>query len=245
MEYSEYNDFLTSLLQSDDLSNFKLHPNYNNILEHVCDDYGAQYLQLTLEMFHVPIEHIKMYGLMNDSVGGPHKAYYHHHGIRISPTSLRYIFHALLILAHMKQKNLTSVKVVEVGCGYGGLALAIDFFSKFFSIDIDRYVCVDLPAPLKLQEKFLSHFKLSLTLAFEPAETFGENLKGDDYFLISNYCFSEISKEFQEKYIKQLFPKCRHGFLTWNHIDVYDIGKVVDVQIEYPLTSAKNKYVRF
>ena len=245
MEYSDYERFIETILQQDGFSNFKSNPNYNHILEHVCFDYGQQYLRLAKELFHLPTAQIQMFGALNDSVGVPKKEYYKEENLSISPTSLRYVFHALIILNDIATKGIRNAHIVEVGCGYGGLALAISYFSPFFNLTIEDYTFIDLPGPLKLQEKYMNHFRVPMKLAFHPASTFGSELKGSDYFLISNYCYSEISKEFQENYLRTLFPKCTHGFITWNHIDVYDIGKQIEVQDEFPLTGSKNKYVRF
>jgi hypothetical protein len=64
-------------------------------------------------------------------------------------------------------------------------------------------------------------------------------------FLVSCYSFSEIPREYQTKYIENLFPKIKHGFITWNNIPVYNFGFVVDVEEEVPKTGKVNKYVRF
>jgi hypothetical protein len=245
MVYSEYEQFIETILQNDDFANFKSNLKYNDILEHVSFDYGQQYLQLIKRLFSIPIVHITLFGRMNDSVGEPHKEYYKEDNLHISPTSLRYVFHALLILNDIAAKGIRNAHIVEVGCGYGGLALAISHLSPLFNLTIDDYTFIDLPGPLKLQEKYMNTFRVPMKLAFHPASTFGSELQGSDYFLISNYCFSEISKEFQDNYVRTLFPKCKHGFITWNHIDVYDIGKQIEVQDEFPLTGSKNKYVRF
>lgn len=245
MDYSEYEVCIESILQENALNTFKKHPKYNHILEHVCDDYGYHYLRVILDFFEIPPYYVQLFGKMNDEQGNPQKTLYRELGVEISPTSLRYICHALIILSHMKSCNLSKVNVVEVGCGYGGLALAISFFCGRFQITIDEYTCIDLPGPLKLQQQYLQGASIPLQMRFESAHTFGRNLERNDYFLISNYCFSEISDDLQKKYLQILFPKCTHGFLTWNHIDVYDIGKQVTIETEYPLTGKNNKYVRF
>jgi hypothetical protein len=64
-------------------------------------------------------------------------------------------------------------------------------------------------------------------------------------FIISNYCFSEISEEFQKKYIDILFPKVSHGFMAWNMIPTYNFGFKFSEEDEYPKTGEFNKYLRF
>jgi hypothetical protein len=64
-------------------------------------------------------------------------------------------------------------------------------------------------------------------------------------FLVSNYCFSEISTEFQKKYIDTLFPKISHGFMAWNNSPTYYFGFEIKEEIEYPKTGNFNRYVYF
>jgi hypothetical protein len=244
MEYSDYEEFIHSIVKDGDFRNFKSNPVYTNILEHVSSEYGKQYLYLIRVMFSIPDELIKEFGYMNDLHGMPTKVVYDGN-ICISPTSLRYIFHSLLILRNMKSHRLTTVNIVEVGCGYGGLALAIYYFSKLVGIKVTSYHMIDLDAPSSLQKKYLELFNVDINVSYHSASTYGKDVIGDNYFLISNYCFSEITSHHQEQYVKTLFPKCSHGFLTWNHIDVYDFGKSMYVENEYPLTGLNNKYIVF
>lgn len=244
MEYKQYESYIDTIVTQKDLSTFKSNSAYNHILEHVAPHYGQQYLTLIRQGFALPEYLIRMFGHMNDSIGGPTQ-YTFDDNLTISPTSLRYICHALLILHHMKDKGMNNVKVVEVGCGYGGLTCALSFFASYLDITIKEFHLVDLDSPLRLQEAYLDKFTLSVPVFYHKASLFGSDIQGSDYFLISNYCFSEIEHEFQLRYLETLFSKCTHGFLAWNHIDVYDLGKIVTVEDEYPLTGAKNKYVRF
>ena len=244
MAYNQYEKYIETIVRENDLSTFKSNPTYNYILEHVAPHYGQQYLQIIKQVFQLPEYLIRMFGHMNDAIGSP-KQYTFDDDLTISPTSLRYICHALLILAHMKECNQQQVKIVELGCGYGGLACALSFFSSFMNVTIQQYHFVDLESPLQLQKKYLEKFVLEIPVFFHKASEFGADIEGSDYFLISNYCFSEIEHDLQARYLETLFPKCTHGFITWNHIDVYDIGKEISIQEEYPLTGSKNKYVRF
>lgn len=244
MEYVEYQKFIEHAITKDNMDGFKSNSVYNGILEHVSSRQGLQYLQEIEKRFALPIHKIRSFCALNDRVGTPSRVSYAD-DLTVSPTSLRYIFHALLILEHVQKKGISSVKIVEVGCGYGGLVLAINFFAKYMNVVIDSYDMIDLPEPLLLQKKYLAHFDLDFPIYFHSAETYGAGLQGTQYYLISNYCFSEITHEYQTKYIETLFPKVEHGFMTWNHIDVYNFGKKIEVEDEYPLTGAKNKYVRF
>ena len=78
------------------------------------------------------------------------------------------------------------------------------------------------------------------------AEMCGKNIDRNNMFLISNYCFSEISPEYQKEYITHLFPKVTHGFMAWNHIKPYDFGFNTRIEEERPKTGGiYNKYIYF
>lgn len=244
--YIEYNNFLNSIRTHPDLLlNFKTQPSYANMLQHNDYHMGLNYLANINKFFSVPQDSICKFTKSIDEIGG---AVCHHYGngLYCSNISLRYVFQSLLILQYMsKELKLKEVSIVEVGCGYGGLMLALRFFSNLFNIKIKSYSMIDLDGPSYIQEYFLSHFSIEFPVSFVNSETYGKFIEGDDLFLISNYCFSEIGYENQKKYIEHLFPKCSHGFFAWNAIDLYDFGKNYRYEEEYPKTSPKNKYVYF
>ena len=243
--YTTYTDYVKSIVQFNDLTNFKNNPAYTYMLEHVNESLGHQYLQLIKDKFGMSDIDILVFANMNDAIGNPKKFSYL--GTQISPSSLRYIFQAMLILAHFQSQGVSSIRIVEIGGGYGGLCLAVNYCLKFFpEISVSQYNIIDLEAPTKLQAKYLSHHRLSFPVCTHLAETFGSNIQGgDDLYLISNYCFSEIDAGLQTRYVSSLFPKINHGFITWNNIPLYDIGKTVTFEEEYPKTGPMNLYVRF
>lgn len=244
--YNVYTTYTNLILESNDISNFKNHPSYTYMLEHVNEGQGHEYLRLIKEKFNLPDSEIIAFAFMNDAIGNPRK--YTFLNIQMSPTSLRYMFQAMLILTHFNSKCTGQpIQIVEVGGGYGGLCLAINFCLRFFpELAISSYTIIDLEAPTKLQTKYLSFHKLSYSLRTQLAETFGSDIpSGENNYLISNYCFSEIDKLLQAKYVATLFPKLVHGFIAWNNIPLYDIGKTVEYEEEYPKTGPMNLYVRF
>jgi hypothetical protein len=139
---------------------------------------------------------------------------------------------------------MDELNIVEVGGGYGGLYLAISFFSNKYQVIINSYNIIDLYDATVLQKWYLSQHGIT-NVNFHDSNSFGENINVNNLFLISNYCFSEISKELQEKYIQILFPKVSHGFMSWNSIPLYNFGFYVKSEKEYPLTDHKNLYVYF
>ena len=134
--------------------------------------------------------------------------------------------------------DLNDLKLVELGGGYGGLCLCLNLFAETKL----NYTIIDLKYVGELQKKYLEMNNTSVNCL----EPYGESLEGNDYFLISNYCFAEIDLSHQIQYIKLLFPKVSYGFITWNEfLDPYDFGFDCNIIDEYPQTGAKNKYIYF
>ena len=320
--YDKYTEFICQCVDEQEekkgqkISQFKSNPIYQDILEHVTEDLGKQYLDLLLDIL-LPHTLIKEFCALNDKLGSPKRYRFNVSSsstithVFCSPTSLRYLYHASLILKHMKyvQKNEDPFHIVEIGAGYGGLCLAIHFLlthekSPFQNIvNIHSYHTIDLYQPTRLQNWYVnSNFSLSFPFFTHVADTYGadivktieqssctnindenktstststntespvghalhsqeclmtvcsyegtddENNKPFNFFLISNYAFSEIDSEHQKQYVNILFPHISHGFLTWNMCPLFDIGKEVTVVQEKPQTdfaTRANKFVTF
>jgi hypothetical protein len=173
-----------------------------------------------------------------------------------SPTSLRYVYHSIVILNYYKLKNKTK-NVVEVGCGYGGLFLGISYFSKIMNITIDHYYFVDLPEICSLISNYLSLHKniINIRYSIHSAFNYGTDIDKTDLFLISNYCFTEIEKHHRDMYVAVLFPKVITGFITWQTLfgvsitDTTMINKKIDKIVEEQPQTAnivkKNYFVYF
>jgi hypothetical protein len=143
----------------------------------------------------------------------------------------------------MQDIGITNPSIVEVGGGYGGLCMAIHTYAEKFGVTPRQYSIVDLESPGKLQKRVLDMNGYSSVNCYN-AENFGAEIVDQDSFLISAYAFSEISEGLRRQYIEILFPNITHGFLAWNYIPVYDIGKTLHiVEDERPLTSPLNKFV--
>lgn len=259
--YSEYQKSVNDIIKSKDL-NFKSNKVYNSILEHVSYEQGTKYIYLIIgivneEFKEITFENINDYLLINDKYGNPKKETFNYNNTQIfcSPTSLRYILHSLLILKHAK--SITNNKFVEVGCGYGGLFLAINHFSKILNIPIENYYFIDLPEICDLIKNYIELHKNDITINYSihKANNYGLDINDTNLFFISNYCFTEINEINRNNYIKYLFPKILNGFITWQTIfnlpinNVNIIGKnIKHIEEEYPQTatiSKKNYYVYF
>jgi hypothetical protein len=244
-DYTKYLEFTkTASENSLVFETFKQNTFYKEILEHVTFTQGAQYLALIWHFFKLSDQELEEFCALNDRYGSP-QLFEYSSTLKCSPTSLRYIFHSLLILHYIRDLQLKEVSIVEVGCGYGGLFLAIQHFAKKVGITLKQYRLIDLPEVVSLQKTYLSKHTSQTPTAFYDATRYGSEIQETDLFFISNYCFSEISDANRRGYIEHLLPKCSHGFIAWNMIDLFDFGKKYIEGPELPRTGDKNKFIYF
>ncbi len=135
--------------------------------------------------------------------------------------------------------------LVEVGGGYGGLFLAINFFHKKYNLEIQSYTIIDLMEPGRLQTKYLAQHKTTIPYRIVDASTYGNEVRNDNQFLISTYCFSEIGDIHQNGYIQHLFPHILHGFFAWNGCALFNFGFSYTDEDEIPFTGLGNRFVYF
>ena len=249
MLYNTYVNYIKMFVNSDINSwQFKSHPDYRYMLEHVSAEQGYKYLSEITHKFNLIYNANKDYFIelchKNDLCGKPEMHNFTNFSL-CSPSNLRYILHSLLILSYMKKCMLNNIDVVEIGGGYGGLCFFIYKLAHLFDISINTYSIFDLQAPLMVQKKYLENLNI-INLNYVELDDF-KNIK-ENSFLISNYAFSEISLDLQKRYTTSVLnPYISHGFLAWNNIDVYNFidNKNIAIENEIPLTGPKNKYVSF
>jgi len=240
--YSRFKKYIGSLTD-DTITNFKSNKDTTYMLEHVTFDEGLSYLELIRCKTTITTQQIKDYCIKNDTIGGGLK--YDYGFINTSPSNFRYLFHSHLILSHLQELQQNNIRMVEVGCGYGGLCVALDFLSPIYNITISKYHLIDLPEISELQQNYLLRQHITIPLEFHSAYNYGSEITDRNMFFVSNYCFSEISDKDQKLYRQILFPKVSHGFMAWNMIPLYDFGFKYREEEEYPLTGEFNKYVYF
>lgn len=242
--YKRYQNFVATIVSEDYLGGFKRNDDYRYILEHVNEKEGKEYLDYIIKTNKVTYDSIIDFCKKNDKFGDPIMYTYQLGGITFncSPTSLRYILHTILILDHFKKFDTTNLHLVELGGGYGGLCLCLHYFAPMWNIQF-KYTIFDLEHIIDLQEMYLDLHSIKINTS----QPYGADFpSGGNTFLISNYCFAEIHPDDQKKYLEILFPKIKHGFITWNEfIDPYDIGFDCTIVDEYPQTGVKNKYIYF
>jgi putative sugar O-methyltransferase len=189
---------------------FKKDQAYTEILEHVNQEQGQMYkdyLDIHFSDYKTKLDKFKE----NDIHGSPAVFNYNDIGL-ISPTTLRYI----KVLSDLKNLygSLDNFNIVEIGVGYGGQCKIItDFFN------ISKYYLIDLDEATDLALKYLNKLNVSKAEAMRFDEIDTVNLKFD--LVISNYAFTELNRDIQDIYLKNIVTQSSRGYITCNFISQY------------------------
>lgn len=255
--YNQWKDLAAKIPESGDV-NWK-QSGISYMLEHVSPEFGKVYKELLLKKLNrMDINNIC---LLNDCIG---------YRMINSPTpsSLRYLYHALCIYEHIRSKNLSSITLLEIGSGYSGLVVIIDQLFKLFSeknsecvkdilsVKINKYMIIDLPEVQVLQKWYLSQFNISFPVEWKESCNFGKDIempmnidgieKNDGIFLISNYALGEFTNDIKDAYLDNILPKICGGFLLWNSVSSTDrLPSYRKEEPEYPQTGINNKVITF
>jgi putative sugar O-methyltransferase len=182
---------------------FKSHPDYVQMLEHVSEEQGFEYLRIIKDQNPQLLDHIHKFR-ENDRLGAPNAYEYRDAGV-ISPTTLRYV-KTLSDMIEMYD-TLEGEDIIEVGGGYGGQCKIISDVFAFKS-----YTIVDLPEVVGIINRYLKENNVPNAKAITL-----EELSGDKWGLfISNYAFTELPSELQLTYIERVTRKCAHAYITCN-----------------------------
>jgi len=186
-------------------SRFKREPEYRMILEHVHPELGYNYYLLSQRIYESKM-HLLELATINDTVGGSEPFLYPFGSY--SPTTLRYFKVACDLDAIFD--DMSEMRVLEIGGGYGGQCVVSNVVSGFKS-----WTIVDLPEVNMLQERYLSHFPISTEcISYKDI-----NKDKNEYDLvISNYAFSECVKDVQEHYIQRYMSNDERLYMTLNYI---------------------------
>ena len=120
-----------------------------------------------------------------------------------SPTTLRFLAHALWL----KKKGLVKEggTVVEIGVGFGGLAAMNAIVSNATTIMIDLPPVAEA-SMLQMRELGLGDF----------ASNDHSKAKSSDVCFISNYAFTELSRDLQDEYADQFIRHADRGVILSN-----------------------------
>ena len=241
INYNTYLDVCKLAADNDNVfKTFKRHPEYTGMLEHVTYHQGIEYLEYIKNNAPCFLELMDRF-VQNDRIGNPLTFWYEDINMNISPTTLRYI--KVLVDLVDNFEMLTGLDIVEIGCGYGGQCAIIHDYAQPKS-----YTLFDLPGVLTLSEKFLKERGVDLVILKTPDE------KSDrDYDLcISNYAFTEFSREYQNLYVENVISRSEMGYITCNYFgqredsgamskdEVMALKPNHKVILEIPLTAPNN-----
>jgi hypothetical protein len=120
-----------------------------------------------------------------------------------SPTNLRYLAHALWLKKEGFVKE--GGTVVEIGVGFGGLAAMNAIVSNATTIMIDLPP-VAKAAMLQMRELGLGNF----------ASNDQSKATAGDVCFISNYAFTELSREMQDAYVDEFIRHANRGVILSN-----------------------------
>lgn len=213
--YHNYTEALKNLDTDPSIfATFKSNTYFNDILEHTDKTFGERYEALVHSEFNEDPKYFLDIVAKNDAIGSPIKETFS--GIDMSPSNLRYIYHALLLKSKIFSwfPAKKDIRILEIGGGYGGLCLYLTSVLTEYNVD---YTIIDLPEPSRLQNKFLE--KVGVENARSVSYNSIDDIAKQKFDLvISNYCLSEISLENQEEYFKKLIVNCDKKFFIWNYL---------------------------
>ena len=215
---------------------------YREILEHVDYKLGLKYLKKIQVINSEKLRNFDSFKV-NDIIGSPRTFKFPGIG-ETSATTLRYVAVASEVEDIFKSQKIESI--VEIGGGYGGQALIFEKMSYFL-----KYSVFDLPDVQLLIAKYLTYFNVQGT-SFPDINSI-DNVVSD--LVISNYAFSELPRNLQEKYLERVIKHAKNGYLIMNtgksnstgrsdgKLSLDELREVLpEIQIlkEYPLTGPDN-----
>jgi len=187
-------------------ADFKRHPVYNQVLEHVTEQQGDAYLEKIRSDYPHLLEFLPQFK-ENDLYGNPRTCSYGSLG-NISPTTLRYV----KVLGDLVSLfgALADLDIVEIGGGYGGQCKTISACCGFRS-----YTLIDLEPCLRLARRYLDTHQIQ-GIRYRTMRKLNDV---DAYGLaISNFAFSECARHVQEVYFKKVLSASSRGYVTCNVI---------------------------
>jgi hypothetical protein len=232
---------------STNMTNWKQHPHVFNMLEHLPEWIGKQYLQ-KLKNDEIELSLIQEISNLNDVDGSNCVTFeIDDQKVQISPTTIRYLSHAIDILNLLNKNNISMISMVEIGAGYGGLALILNYLSRKqkYNVKIKKYYIYDLPSVQNLQKYYLKrHNFLDGFVEWKDSSTFGSDLKEcNEIFLISNYALSEMNMEYRKKYLENILPMTNGAYMLWNSQDMEGLPFKRVEKEENPKTGEYNKII--
>lgn len=247
-DQSVFADFSVSAACDEELFfHFKRNPFFNLLWENLTFEEGKTWLHKIQSHYPALVEKWDRFR-ENDAIGSPRTYLYGEAGL-FSPSTLRLI----CIAGDLQQKkgDLSSLNIVQIGAGQGALCKILHEIASF-----KKFTIVDLPEQLALAKKCLEKWGIENVLFLTPEEL----PKGATYDLaISDLCFSEFNRSYQELFFDRVFSSSRSGYLlgrvfpkhfgivAWNADELKSrfekMGKFAEWQMEEPAIDRENYFV--
>jgi putative sugar O-methyltransferase len=179
-------------------------------IEPVTAAQGAEYRAIVLEQTPALLERLDKFKT-SDTAGRPVTEPYPEG--QMSPTTWRYI--KVLSDLQLLFGSLDGLHIVEIGVGYGGQCKIINDV-----YDVARYTLYDLEPVEALAEKYLRRLGSPVVEKLELADfrRLGEGEPATYDLAISNWAFSECTREMQDQYIEHVLRRSTRGYITYNQI---------------------------
>lgn len=240
IDYTEWNNY-AKYIADNKLTDWKRQQYVTYMLEHVLASYSEVSLQYLRN--YLSDDDIQRLAYINDKHGNPDVQ--NINGIISSPSSIRYIHQAYDACNHFINKKLNNITIIEIGGGYGGLALIIFEVAKILNLTITKYLIYDLPGVQALQKYYLEINNSQLPVEWRDCNTFCEDISMNDINVaLSCYALSEIDNGLRKKYIENLLPKIKGAFFIWNFGSKEHLPVFRDEQPEVPCTANGNTVIR-
>lgn len=182
------------------------------VLDHVSIEQGKAYISEILKLSSWPEEFTKVL-VEIDKVGAPRKFRFRGYGT-FSPTLLRYL--KVLIDLEKNFGSLKNLNIAEIGVGFGGQASLIGLLDKPLS-----YIYYDIPPVLALAQKFTRELEVPGNFTFIDGR---DPKPSNPDLLISNYAFSELNRDVQDQYLKNVVLPAPRGYITWSNLSAKILG---------------------
>lgn len=197
--------------------NFKSDVRYGEVLEHTPVEFAVEMLKWSIKaMPGLDLELVRSLCDINDSFGKPKQAWIDPLG-KYAPSNMRYLCHAIKVWQHIDTLGLSEVEIIEIGGGYGGLALWIDGLRGYFPATLLNYTVIDFPEVATLIDRMFRSLGLPWEFrAFGPEWVPAVSVLPAERFCVSNYAFSEFDQKTRDWYAERVLEHCQHGLMVWN-----------------------------
>lgn len=193
--------------------NFRQNDVYNQILEHVSQTQGQDYLDVINKNMQVKFTDDEWDNFCDNDLYGSPKMYSYkinERNIILSPTTIRY---AKVLQDIVTLFDVGKIKsIAEIGIGYAGQCRLLTSYIN----SLDNYSLFDLPEVLELAKKYLGKFGKDTADKVKFVDGTHIDAEENYDFVISNYAFSELVRSVQDIYLNKVILRSKAGYMTWN-----------------------------